>query len=244
VGLGEAAGDAQLHIWPHRDKGPGFVQGGRSETESQGLYIYRNDRLLQAGGWNGVATPRVDLAFARVVFDLTPEMEKHVTINPEKIGTTFDDELRGALVRARAGDGTTLASFRDDATHTAKLARQRAASPIEAPLPGAGLPGSVKDAFAMHTEPKDAFPIDIRWSLLPEDQVYDIDIQKHRLVLNARYRSAVVDIDDAPLIKSLLLLLLEDHFVGTGSGARKKREEEAWQAILIAAIREQSAQGK
>lgn len=248
VDVGEATATAQVHIWPYRDRGPGFVQGGRSETESQGLYIYRNDRLLQAGGWNGLATPRVDLAFARVAFDLTPEMEKHVTINPEKVGTTFDDELRGALIRARAADGTSLESFREEATNTAKLARQRTASPVEAPLPGDGLPVSVKDAFATHTEPNDAFPIDIRWSLLPEGQVYDIDIDKHRLVLNARYRSAVVgrkslDIDDAPLIKSLLLLLLEDHFVGTGGGAKKKREEAAWQAILLAAIGEQSAQG-
>jgi hypothetical protein len=249
VDLEDATGTAQLHIWPSRDKGPGFVQGGRSETESQGLYVYRNDRLLQAGGWNGLATPRVDLAFARVVFDLTPELENHVTINPEKIGATFDDELRGSLVRARVADGTTLASFREDAKHAAKLARQRTATPIEAPLPGDGLPVSVKDAFATHTEPNDAFAIDIRWSLLPEEQVYNINIDKHRLVLNARYRSAVVghkslDIDDAPLVKSLLLLLLEDHFVGTGSGARKKREEAAWQAILRAAIGAQSAQGE
>ncbi|OBB45419.1 ATP-binding protein [Mycobacterium sp. 852002-51961_SCH5331710] len=246
VEVADATGSAKLHIWPFRDKGPGFVQGGRSETESQGFYIYRNDRLLQAGGWNGLATPRVDLAFARVVFDLTPELENHVTINPEKVGTTFDDELRGALARGRATDGTTLASFREDATHAAKHARQRTASPIEAPRPGDGLPASVKDAFATHTEPNDVFPIDIRWSLLPEGKAYDIDIHEHRLVLNARYRSAVVgrkslDIDDAPLIKSLLLLLLEDHFVGTGSGAKKKREEAAWQAILLAAIGAQSA---
>ncbi|WP_167106441.1 ATP-binding protein [Mycobacterium sp. DL592] len=246
VDLGDAIGTAQLHIWPYRDKGPGFVQGGRPETESQGLYIYRNDRLLQAGGWNGLATSRVDLAFARVAFDLTPELEPHVTINPEKVGTTFDDELRGALARARAADDTTLASFQEDAKHAAKLAKQRSASPIEAPLPGDGLPALVKEAFATHTEPNDVFPIDIRWSLLPEEQVYDIDIDKHQLILNARYRSAVVghrslDIDDAPVIKSLLLLLLEDHFVGTGGGAKKKREEAAWQAILLAAIRAQPA---
>jgi hypothetical protein len=249
VDLDDATGAAQLHIWPYRDKGPGFLQGSRSETESQGLYIYRNDRLLQAGGWNGLATPRVDLAFARVVFDLTPEMQNHVTINPEKVGTTFDDELRGALARARAADGTTLTSFREDAKHAAKRAKQRTASPIEAPLPGDGLPISVKEAFATHTEPNDAFPIDIRWRILPDEQVYDIDIDRHQLILNVRYRSAVVgrkslDIDDAPLIKSLLLLLLEDHFVGTGSGAKRKREEAAWQAILLAAIEAQPTQGK
>lgn len=247
VVLGEAVGTAHLHIWPHWDKGSGFVQGGRSASESQGLYVYRNDRLLQAGGWNSLATPSDDLAFARVALDLTVEMEKHVAINPEKAGTTFDDELRGAVTRARSTDGASFSSFRNDAKHAAKVARQRVASPIEAPLPGDGLPDRVRDAFSTHTEPNDTFPIEIRWSLLPDDQVYDIDVDAHRLLLNARYRAAVVgrkslDINDASVFKSLLLLLLEDHFVGTGSGARKKRENAAWQAILLAAIRAQSAQ--
>lgn len=249
INVGSTTGSARLHVWPPSDKGPGYVQGGRPATNTQGLYIYRNDRLLQAGGWNGLATPHLDLAFARVALDLTVEMENHVVINPEKVGTTFDDELRGAFVRARADDGTTLASFRDAAKHAAKVAKQRTATPIEAPLPGVGLEDSVRDAFATKTEPNDTFPIDIRWSLLTVEQVYDIDVDQHELILNARYRSAIngrrsLDRDDAPLVKSLLLLLLQDRFVGTGSGARKKREDAAWQAILLAAIRAQSARGE
>lgn len=244
--VGDGASVAGLHVWPHRDRGRGLMQGTRSQIESQGLYVYRHDRLLQAGGWNGLATPTADLAYARVAIDLTPELENHVTINPEKAGTTFDDELRSALVHARAADGTSLASFRDDAKVEAKTSKQRSATPIEAPLPGDGLPEAVKDAFALHTEPNDVFPIDIKWRVLPEHDVYRIDVDQHCLVLNAKYRQAVVghrslDIDDAPLVKSLLLLLLEGHFVGTGSGARKRREHAAWQAILLSAIRTQSA---
>ncbi|MBD0022535.1 ATP-binding protein [Gordonia pseudamarae] len=249
VVVGGVTGVARLHIWPHHDKSMGLVQGGRSESESQGLYIYRNDRLLQTGGWNGLATPSTDLGYARVAFDLSVELERHVTINPEKVGTTFDDELRSAFVHARTADNTTLESFREDARRAEKVSKQRVASPIEAPMPGDGLPVSVKVAFATHTEPNDGYLIDIRWSLLPADQIYAIDLDDHRLVLNARYRSAIVghpslDIDDAPLVKSLLLLLLEDHFVGTGGGAKKKRENVAWQAILLAAVHEQHAQGK
>jgi len=245
VEVGDAATNARLHIWPHWHRGPGFVQGNRSPIESQGLYIYRNDRLLQAGGWNGLATPRVDLSYARVAIDLTADMERHVIINPEKAGTAFDDELRNALVRARTTDGTTLATYRDDAKMEAKVSRQRSATPIEAPLPGNGLPGVVKDAFIEHTDPNDVFPIHIKWRVLPAGRVYEIDVDDHALLLNAAYRTAVVgrkslDIDDAPLVKSLLLLLLEDHFVGTGGGVKRKRQDAAWQAILFSAVRAQS----
>lgn len=249
VTVGDAMTIAHLHVWPHWHRGPGFVQGNRAPIESQGLYIYRNDRLLQAGGWNGLATPNADLSYARVAIDLTAELEHHVIINPEKAGTAFDDELRSALVHARTTDGTTLASYRAEAKLEAKVSKKRSASPIEAPAPGDGLPEVVKEAFGEHTEPNDVFPIDIKWRVLPERQVYTIDVDQHCLVLNAKYREAVVghrslDMDDAPLVKSLLLLLLEDHFVGTGSGAKKNREDAAWQAILLSAIKAQSAQAQ
>lgn len=249
IAVGDGTGVVRLHVWPHRARGRGLMQGDRSQIESQGLYVYRHDRLLQAGGWNGLATPSVDLVYARVAIDLTVETENHVTINPEKAGTTFDDELRNALVHARTADGTTLASYRADAKLEARISRQRLAAPIEAPLPGDGLPDAVKEAFEYHTEPNDVFPIEIKWRVLPEPQFYKIDIDHHCLVLNAKYREAVVgrrslDIDDAPLVKSLLLLLLEDHFVGTGSGAKKTREDAAWQAILLAGIRAQSTRNQ
>ncbi|GAB06339.1 ATP-binding protein [Gordonia amarae] len=250
LAINDAAGTVQLHIWPYKEeKTPGFVLGGRSEVDTQGLYVYRNDRLLQAGGWNGLASKSIDLKYARVAFNLTRAVQNHVTINPEKLGTTFDDELRDTFAHAKASDGTTLATFLDDAKQSAKVSKQRTASPIEAPLPGKGLAPSVKAAFATNTEPNDAFPIDIRWSLLPVDQVFAIDTNAHQLTLNAKYRRTIaghrsLTLNDAPLVKSLLLLLLEDHFVGTGGGAKKKRQNAAWQAILLAAIEEESTRGK
>ena len=158
----------------------------------------------------------------------------------------FDDELRSALVHARSADGTTLATYRRARQASDEDLQTAVGHPDRGAAPGDGLPGVVKEAFGEHTEPNDAFPIDVKWRVLPEPQVYRIDVDDHCLVLNAKYREAVVghrslDIDDAPLVKSLLLLLLEDHFVGTGSGAKKKREDAAWQAILLSAIKAQSA---
>ena len=243
--VGESVGVARLHVWPPQDRSPGFAQGSRSELVSQGFYVYRRDRLLQAGGWNGLFSPHADLAYARVEVNLTPEMESHVSINPEKVGTAFDEEFREAFLTSRTADGTTLDAYHRDAKLHARIARQRSATPIRSAQPGEGVPDSVRDAFDTHTDPSDTFPIDVKWRPLPNGQVYRIDRELHALVLNARYRAAIAgapgpDEEDAALSKTLLLLLLSEHLDGSGTGPRKKREDAAWQAILHAAILAQS----
>ena len=88
-------------------------------------------------------------------------------------------------------------------------------------------------------------PFDIRWRTLPADQFFHVDLEGRRLNLNLRYRSAVVgrgksmDPLDAPLVKSLLFLLLNSHLSGSVRGAREKRLEAAWQQILVAAVQAQ-----
>lgn len=53
----------QGFVLPHRDQldQEAFQRGGGREgwTSQQGFYVYRNDRLLVAGGWLGLGEPRV-----------------------------------------------------------------------------------------------------------------------------------------------------------------------------------------
>lgn len=42
------------HIWPYGSTLPEFLLGWRRGTPHQGIYFYRNDRLIQAGGWHGL----------------------------------------------------------------------------------------------------------------------------------------------------------------------------------------------
>lgn len=237
----QARGAARLHVWPHRDRQIGYGQSGRSEILTQGFYVYRNDRLLQAGGWNGLANESSELCYARVEFDLDPALEEHVVINPEKAGTSFDDELRAAFVGGHDGGGTSFTEFLRDARDEARASRQRESIPIQAPSASTGLPATVRAALSQNTVPSTQDPVEIKWRMLSAGEVYRIDVRDQALILNALYREAIVgrrslDIEDAPLVKSLLLLLLADHFLGTGSGARRKREDAAWQAVLLAAV--------
>jgi hypothetical protein len=42
------------HIWPPKSDITGFRMGSMSGESQQGIYVYRNDRLLHLGGWAGV----------------------------------------------------------------------------------------------------------------------------------------------------------------------------------------------
>lgn len=235
-------------LWPaHRRSDPGFALGGRSPLDSQGLYVYRHDRLLQAGGWNGLVSPSPDLGFARVSVDLDDVLEPHLTVNPEKAGVTIDATLSEAFHNACTGDGSTFADFLDEARTGARESRRRRRHPVTLVEPVSGLPPAVIVACDEETEFDPAEqPIDIRWSFLRDDEVFRVDKDARKLSLNQTYREQIVgapsrDPHDAPVVKTLLLLLLSDHFRGPGLGISQRQHLDAWQQILLAAVRTQPA---
>lgn len=238
---------ARAHVWPSTSRtDPGFILRADGPLETQGLYVYRHDRLLQAGGWCSIARQSPELSYARLAVDITESAEGHVTINPEKTGVVLDATFTDALVAAHTVDGRGLRDFLDAAEGRAREARSRSARPVTVLEPRGGLPGGVLNAFEEEAgfDP-DEEAVDIRWMTLPTDQFFCVDREERRLCLNLRYREAVVghrslDPGDAPLVKSLLYLLLNSHFAGAARGVREKRLERTWQPILIAAARAQA----
>jgi hypothetical protein len=243
-----AGGSARgtMHIWPaHGRDDMGFTLGGRSPLESQGLYVYRRDRLLQAGGWNDLVSPSRDLSFARVGVELDPVLERHLTINPEKTGVVFDAELSDGWHTARPASGGTFADYLDAARAGARQARRRNPRPVHVVEPGRGMTAKVAEAFednATYVPGED--PVDMRWRGLAPGEVFRIDRDSRTIWLNSRYRTALggsvgLANDDAQVVKTLLHLLLGGHLRGRYAGPRERRLETAWQAILLAAVQEQ-----
>jgi hypothetical protein len=59
------------------------MYGKRNET--QGLFIYRNDRLIKWGGWDGIWTPDEKTKLARVVIDFGSKLDGLFDINITKM---------------------------------------------------------------------------------------------------------------------------------------------------------------
>lgn len=240
---------ATAHIWPPRGNAPEFRLYGEPGRAHQGFYFYRRDRLLQAGGWNGVVNARPDLELGRVSVDITDEIQPYITINPEKSGLVLDATLAHAIEHTTFLEGAgTFATYLADVEGDTRRGRSRQRRPIDVIEPRGGFPGELLAAFEDSLQFKSTEePVDIKWSALPTGTVFHVDRERRTLVLNSRYRTELVgyrslDPNDAPVLKALFHLLMSRHFEGSYSGAREKPELDAWQVVLSAALESQVRQ--
>ncbi|WP_066908088.1 ATP-binding protein [Millisia brevis] len=230
---------ATAHLWPARDTSPRFRLYGAPGRDRQGLYVYRHDRLLQIGGWSDLWHARPDFAPARVVIDMTPAVEQHVVINPEKSGITLTANAIDAL---RTALGGPRGWYLSDAGELVRNARRHQPRPVTLVEPESGLPEDVLDEITDSVEfDADADAVRIGWRVLARDSFFEVNLEQRTLWLNARFRRALVGYrsaadTDAPVLRSLVYLLAEDLFSGTRLGRAKTDRLRAWQNILIAAV--------
>lgn len=233
-------------LLPPNSHGPSARLLGRPRAEWQGIYVYRNDRLLQAGGWHSITGSGVELQLARAVIELTPELLADVTMNPEKRGVL----LRPALVHAIEGavDATGDISFHgylDEARQIMQVANKREVR-IKPVTPVAqGLSETVASTMEKRLGHRaDARPASIKWRTLEEGRLFRFDSIQRTLWLNAGYRASLAgtpngSIEDAPLLKATLFLLLEGYFARDRLQQTTLDQIEAWQHVLAAALAEQ-----
>jgi anti-sigma regulatory factor (Ser/Thr protein kinase) len=85
--------------------------GPKRWNRHQGFYIYRRDRLIQAGGWNRLRTLDEHAKLARIAVDLPPAQEERFSVDVAKMKVSIPEELRGEL-RAIASAAVAVAQER------------------------------------------------------------------------------------------------------------------------------------
>jgi len=207
------------------------------------LYFYRRDRLLQAGGdWHGIAARDRRLQLARVEINIDGDVTRLFKMNPEKSRVRAGPEFAGLAEAARSEDGVTFKSYLQDAEDKFRESRQRSRVRRSVIPPGKGftpqLRRVIEDELPLLAGEA---PIDVRWTRMFGDDFFEIDRDNRTLWLNIKFRGEAAgerhSVNDAPLLKALLYLLIEDVFKGEFLGARDKDNIELWQEILTAAAK-------
>jgi hypothetical protein len=90
------------YILPKKDDNPEVFLTDRSQNDKvmkiekwQGLFFYRNNRLIDYGGWYDGTGTEPHATYARASVDLTSEHDRHFTLNVNKtLIKSFDSEFR------------------------------------------------------------------------------------------------------------------------------------------------------
>ena len=166
-------------------------------------------------------------------------------MNPEKSRVIAGPEFSPLAEVARSEDGVTFVGYLKTAEDKFRELGQRSRKRQSVIPPGKGftpqLRRTIQDELPFLSDEE---PIDIRWAYFHNDEFFEVDRTNQTLWLNIKYRwtatGARHSVNDAPLLKALLYLLMEDVFKGEYFGARDKDNIELWQDILtIAAKSEQ-----
>jgi hypothetical protein len=234
--------ELETHVWPPRSGQLEYKLGGTAAAR-QGFYFYRNDRLIQAGGWNKFRQDgEPHLSLARIKVELPASMDSLFMLDVQKSSLNVPQDFDPALRAARSGD----ASFEDYVTDAQTAYRRKeGAVPENRPITiGRGMASEVrKEANAVLADGKKRQrKVDFKWVRLPPTIFFEIDRTNWALKLNNVYREAAEGSSrrnrDAPIemIKALLFLLLRDDFKRERLSEDLREKLESCNKMLLKAL--------
>lgn len=207
---------AECHIWPPKSKSPGYRLGGGKVALRQGFYFYRNDRVIQGGGWNGIKPDDGEphLSLARVKIDLPSKLDSMFKLDVTKSHLDPSPQFTSALQNAVSPNGKTYEKFIAHAIGTYRRQKKKEAARF-AVIPGAGISPKGQRAIATILTEKGAerpTRISFKWAKLDFDEIFRADAVNATILLNLKYRKALAEgtSDDAPVLKVALMFLLQE----------------------------------
>lgn len=206
----------RAHIWRRNARDAGFKLGGGRLAKRQGIYIYRNDRIIQAGGWNGLRNDaEVHSSLARIEFNLPASLDGVFKPTVQKSAVSMPEELLKAFREARSG----AKRFGDYLTDAEQAYRDQKPEKVvrHGLVPTAGFTKDLALRFAriLGDAQDDDDEVRFVWNRLPKDQLVSIDSATNTIIMNSIFRNDVLQgtqasKGDAPVVKTLLMLLFQD----------------------------------
>ena len=236
--------EMECFIIPPGSKSESAMLMGQDRQKWQGLYIYWRDRLVHFGDWNLLLPEsKKEYSLARVRIELQEHHLPVVRLNPEKAQIQLlPPFLEAAQAITDASGEYSLDSFVSASQETLKLSNKRKASVKPMTRIKDGLPEQVIDAIENNAGWRPArHGISIDWAFLDPQLLFDFDASAKLIRLNSRHRVFLSATEanrheDAPIVRTLLYLLLESFFAGGHIQKSTEMQIDAIQRILSAAL--------
>jgi hypothetical protein len=180
----------KAHIWPPNSSSPSYKLPGGTNSR-QGFYFYRNDRLIQGGGWNGLRETEPHSSLAKLEIDVVSDFDVEVSLDVKKVEIQLPPSLAESIQKAKTIQGIDFKKYLSIADNTY---RTRKILEKELPLiPSLGLPAELRiflhrelriKSTAKHRDLK------IKWKRLSKELFFEIDRDAGELYINKEYRNA------------------------------------------------------
>lgn len=234
----------EAHIWRRNATEAGFRLGGGRLAKRQGFYIYRNKRLIQPGGWNGLRNDaEVHTSLARVSLDIPPSLDSLFKPTVQKSSVAMPPPFLKSLREATSGD-KTFDDFLADAERAYRDINTTKAR--HGLVPTAGVTQQLAKKFErILGEPQDEDDFVVfEWRRLPDTEFFRLDPDTNTITLNAMYRNSVIygskgSSGDAPVVKTLLMLLCKDDMGRVNRVKKYEQQLRTYNRLLVEAARSQ-----
>ena len=230
------------HIWPPNSNSPSYKLPGGANSR-QGFYFYRNNRLIQGGGWNGIREVEPHSSLARLEVDVATDFDVEISLDVKKVEIQLPPDLVSTIQKAKTGSGIDFKKYLSIADQTY---RTRKVTEAELPLiPSLGLPADLSsflhDELRIKATRKHR-DLKIRWSHLEKDVFFEIDRDEGELFLNKAFRQQLLhglpgSAADIPVVKCLLFLVLEDALASERMGGKMRERIDQVNRILVKAVK-------
>ncbi len=222
--------ELEAHIWPANDESDNYRLGRRAAAR-QGFYFYRNRRLIQAGGWNGLVHDETEphSSLARVSVDLPIEFDSEFGINVQK-STVIVPPVFSEVLHSCTNRGESFDSFRRDAVSTYREANSLTLDIGRYPSSGLDKK-SLEKLRQMYERSESEQGFNVRWVNLDPAKYFHIDSQARCLLLNRKYRTS-----GNAKVTGLLLSLLVRADVGSSISKARASELDEINDLIVSLI--------
>jgi hypothetical protein len=191
----------EAHIWPPNSQAPAYRLGKRASMY-QGFFVYRKDRLIQAGGWLGLVNDDTEphSSLARIRFDLPESAEETFGINVQKSTVVPPIGFHDAFRASTALDGTSWEEFRGRAIDVYRSAGGR----------------EIKKSFglgrgfskAAQSNDKGQIPLKLRWAKNEDAPL--VELIGEALVFNPRLKWHSSELLSKTVLDALALTIVSN----------------------------------
>lgn len=216
------------HIWPPKSNSPNYKLPGGA-VKRQGLYFYRNNRLVSGGGWfdikEGLDTHD---SLGRVEIELENlELEREVSLDIRKALVKVTPALRDAIKNSKTESGVTFSEYLKAVNKTYRsanpgkkkpAAKQEQGSSSDQGTAGQDETTSLVNKLLSASQREEALGR-VKWGALDESEenlLFSFDEETGECTVNERFRPLFLPADESgggeALVRTFILLLLAGLF--------------------------------